>query len=92
VLIGQDPGLRANQSETVANSVVAPSTLVVQYLSGAAHSRFFANLKYHSTKLHDVTQEEINLHIYLLDKFINKYIHMHIHTYTYTHIHICIHT
>lgn len=55
MLIRQDPGLRANQRETVANSVVTPSTLVIQCLSGAAHSRFLANLKYHSTKLHDVT-------------------------------------
>ena len=54
-MIGQDPGLRANQWETVANLGVAPSNIIVQYLSGVAHSRFLANLKYHCTKLHDAT-------------------------------------
>lgn len=54
-MIGQDPGLRANQWKTVAKLAVAPSILIVQYLSGVTHSRFLANLKYHSKRIHDVT-------------------------------------
>jgi hypothetical protein len=54
-LLGKDPGLRVNQLKAVANSAVAASILDVQYLSGAAHSTFLANLTYHTTMVHEVT-------------------------------------